>query len=80
MNVFTNGSPVQPVTVEEAYSSILVEYPDVMNVHQISEILMISTKTCYALIRDGELHAIKVGRSFRVPKLDLFNYLNILAV
>ena len=34
-----------------------------------------STKTGYKLISNGQLRALKVGRSYRVPKIYLFTYL-----
>ena len=38
-----------------AVISKLENYPDVLTAEQLSEILQISTKTCYALLRDGHI-------------------------
>ena len=51
------------------------EFPDVMNLKEVCKILGVSTKTGYKLIASGQLHALKVGRSYRVPKVYLFTYL-----
>ncbi len=61
----------------DAYKIILKDYPDILNVEQVSRILEISTKTCYKILRDGNICCLKVGRSYRIPKAHLFTYLCI---
>lgn len=61
----------------EAYSLMLRSYPDIMNINQICEVLCISTKTGYKLLRDGEILSLKVGRTYRIPKAHLLSYLKI---
>lgn len=48
-----------------------------MNVEQVSEVLGVSTKTCYALLRSGALQSLKIGRAYKIPKANLISYLNI---
>lgn len=45
----------------EAYSLMLRSYPDIMNINQICEVLCISTKTGYKLLRDGEILSLKAA-------------------
>ena len=40
-------------------------------------ILGISTKTGYQLLKDGKIQNLKVGRSYRIPKIHLMTYLGI---
>ena len=40
-----------------------------------SQILGVSTKAGYKLIRDGQLCCLKVGRTYRIPKVHLLEYL-----
>ena len=61
----------------EAYKLMLKEYPDVMDISQMCQILNISTKTGYRLIREGKICCIKVGRAYRIPKAHIFTYLCI---
>ena len=61
----------------EAYSLMLRSYPDIMDINQICEVLCISTKTGYKLLRDGEILSLKVGRTYRIPKAHLLSYLKI---
>lgn len=46
-----------------------------MNIEQVSQILGVSTSTGYKLIRDGQLCCLKVGRTYRIPKIHLLEYL-----
>ncbi|MBV7362969.1 helix-turn-helix domain-containing protein [Actinomycetaceae bacterium TAE3-ERU4] len=42
--------------------------PKLATVAEIADILRVSKMTVYRMIHDGELPAIRVGRSFRVPQ------------
>jgi len=57
------------------YQIMFREFPDVMPLNEVCKILGVSTKTGYKLISTGQLHALKVGRSYRIPKVYLFTYL-----
>lgn len=59
--------------------AMLKAYPDVLDVEQVAAILAVSTKTVYRLLHDGAISAIKVGRSYRIPKVHLLSYLKIKA-
>ena len=61
----------------EIYMVVFREYPDVMDARQVSELLGVSTKTVYGLIRGGSLASMKVGREFRIPKVNVMRYLKI---
>ena len=45
---------------EKVYSSILKEYPDVMNPEEVANALGISTKTIYQLLRCNKINHIKL--------------------
>ena len=65
------------ISQRDAYKLMLKEYPDVMNIEQMCEILGISTKTGYRILREGKVCCIKVGRAYHIPKAHLFTYLSI---
>lgn len=65
------------MTQAQAYTLLLKEYPDVLNVEQMCSALTVSTKTGYNLLRTGEIAYLKVGRSYRIPKAHLLTYLKI---
>ena len=60
-----------------AYRVMLRKYPDVMNIEQMCDALKVSTKTGYKLLHEGKIPAMKIGRSYRIPKAHLFTYLQI---
>jgi excisionase family DNA binding protein len=64
---------------QEIYRVVFKEYPDVLDVKQVSTLLGVSTKTVYKLINGGSLPSLKIGREFRVPKVMLMRYMKCLA-
>ena len=59
----------------DAYRVMLRDYPDVLNIEQMCDILSVSTKTGYTLLKKGKVQHLKVGRSYRIPKALLLTYL-----
>ncbi len=55
---------------------MLNNYPDVLTVRQVAEILGICENSAYRLIQDRAIGSRKVGRAIRVPKVCLIDYLN----
>ena len=62
----------------EAYKLVFREYPDVVTVGQMSEMLGISSKTAYCLLRNNQIDHFKVGRTYKIPKIHIFAYLNVI--
>lgn len=65
-------------TMKDAYSVMLREYPDVMNIEQMSQALGVSTKTGYALLKSGKVACLRVGRAYRIPKVHLLTYMKVM--
>lgn len=42
---------------------------------QVADRLQVALRTVYSLLRSGQLHAVKVGRQWRVPVASLDEYL-----
>ena len=53
------------------------ELSDLLTIDEMCKFLEISPKTGYRLIKGGEIKAIKVGRSYRIPKQHLLEFLGI---
>lgn len=49
-------------------------YPDIVTVRQLQEMLGVSRHLAYSLINDGEVQAVKIGNSFKIPKVSVINY------
>ena len=57
------------ISQKDAYKLMLKEYPDIMTVEQMCEVLGISTKTGYRLLREKKICCLKVS----AEKKHLFN-------
>ena len=58
------------------YMKMLRSYPELLCIEQLCEILGgISIKTGYKLLNEEKISSLKVGREYRVTKVDLVNYL-----
>ena len=62
---------------EEAYRLKFRNYPDVVNIEQLCEMLGgISTKTGYRLLKSGAIKSFVVARRYRIPKINVFEYMS----
>ena len=55
----------------------MAEFPDVrfLTVAEVAAIMRVSKMTVYRLVHHGEMPAVRVGRSFRVPEQAVHDYL-----
>ena len=65
------------ISTQEIYRVVFKEYPDILNVKQVSTLLGVSTKTVYRLLRDGTIVSLKIGREFRIPKVNVMKYVKV---
>ena len=63
---------------KEVYQTVLKDYPEIMSVEETSAALGVSTKTVYKMLKNGTIQNMKVGRSYRVPKVHLLSFLKII--
>ena len=71
------GGMYMKISGKEAYSVMLSDSPDIMNIEEMCSALSISKKTGYKLLREGKIMGMKVGRTYRVPKVHVLSYLKI---
>lgn len=50
------------------------EYPDILSISQVADALKIGVKAAYALVKGNKLPALYIGRTIRVPKSMLEEY------
>jgi len=65
------------ISSQEIYRVVFKEYPDILDVKQVSKLLGVSTKTVYRLLREGTISSLKVGREFRIPKVNVMRYVRV---
>jgi len=51
------------------------DYPDVLGVDQASELLGVSTKQVYRLLRDKAVPSVRIGRAHRIAKTNLIDFI-----
>jgi len=57
------------------YKTMFANFPDVVNVGEMSEMLNISTKTAYKVLKDGKIKHIAIGRTYKIPKVRVIEFL-----
>lgn len=61
---------------KEVNSGQLTDYPDVLTVAQVEQVLGICRHSAYALVNSGKLGSLRIGKRTIVPKVCLRDYLN----
>ena len=51
------------------------DYPDIMSIDDLKSALRIGRTKAYELVGSGEIRSIKVGKSIRIPKTSLLDYI-----
>ena len=65
----------EPDRKTERYMMMFKDYPDVVSVDILQEMLGICRKNAYLLIKQNKIHSARVGRSYKIPKLCVVEYL-----
>ena len=60
--------------LKELYQMMFPDYPDIVTVKQLRDMLGVSRALAYKLISDGEIQAVKIGTSLKNPKVSVINY------
>lgn len=60
--------------LKELYKMMFPEYPDIVTVAQLQEMLGVSRHLAYDLINDGYIPGVKIGNTFKIPKVNVINY------
>lgn len=50
------------------------EFPDILSIPQVAQALGIGKKAAYALVNDNHLGALRMGKTIKVPKYCLEEY------
>ena len=59
----------------EKYLTMFKKYPDVVSVEILQEMLGICRKNAYLLVKENKIRSARVGRSYKIPKLCIVEYL-----
>jgi excisionase family DNA binding protein len=69
------SSPTAPLRVAGPPTSALATLPDVLTVREAAAILRVGRNQLYQAVARGELGAVHIGRSIRIPKRALLDLL-----
>ena len=59
----------------EKYLTMFKKYPDVVSVEILQEMLGICRKNAYLLVKENKIRSARGGRSYKIPKLCVVEYL-----
>lgn len=60
----------------QKHDKMFREYPDVVNIQQMCAMLGgIGPNTAYQLLKAGNIRYIRIGKSFKIPKICIIEYL-----
>ena len=62
--------------LKENYELMFTAYPDVVDIHQLKDMLGIGLTLAYRLVRDKTIKSLKIGREYKIPKTNIITYLN----
>ena len=55
---------------------MLEKYDDVLSVKEVQQILKVGRNRAYALIANGEIRSIRLGKIYKIPKAYLIDFLS----
>jgi excisionase family DNA binding protein len=62
----------------DIYSLMFHDYPDVVDVKQLTEMLSVSQKTAYCLLQENKIEHFKIGRIYKIPKIHVLQYIKVI--
>lgn len=60
--------------LKELYQMMFPNYPDIVTVKQLQVMLCVSRHLAYKLINNGEIQAVKIGSSLKIPKVSVIKF------
>ena len=61
--------------MKELSQVMFTDYPDCVNVQELAQMLGIKRTKTYELLRSGIIKSIKIGKDYRISKLNVIAYL-----
>ena len=61
----------------EIYQTMFTSYPEMVNIIQLREMLGIGITLAYRLVKTKQIPALKIGRQYKIPKINIIDYVTI---
>lgn len=56
--------------------NIFMEFPNIVTTAQLQKMLGVGRSTALKLLGSGEIRSIRIGNKYKIPKLNVIEYLN----
>ena len=74
MNENMKTMEIQEQQTDDVYHTMFADYPDIVGVDQLCEMLNLKYKTFCKFVREGKIPRMPDGRKIRVAKIEVINY------
>lgn len=62
--------------IEDEYKTMFKDYADVVGIKTMRKMLGgISSTLAYRLVKQGKIKSIKIGREYKIPKINIILYI-----
>jgi excisionase family DNA binding protein len=69
------SSPIAPIDLADPSTNAMATLPEVLTAREAAAILRVGRNQLYQAVSRGELGAVRIGRSIRIPKQALLDLL-----
>lgn len=59
----------------EKTNTIFADYPDVVSISQMKEMLGIGKSVAYRLVQTNKIKSFRIGRIYKIPKKNIIDYI-----
>ena len=60
---------------QKYYKTMFADFPDVVTVGEMANMLKVSTKTAYKVLKENKIKHISIGRAYKIPKVRVIEFL-----
>lgn len=75
MNLNKENNKKNEVNVNEISNYLFKDFPDCLNAKELAMMLGIRKTKLYELLQSGEIKSIKIGKDYKISKLNAIAYL-----
>ena len=68
------GDYMNEITIN--YNNMFLQYPDVVTIQQVMEMLNIGKNKAYELIQNGTIQTVRIGKKYIIPKVAVIQFLS----
>jgi excisionase family DNA binding protein len=62
------------VSITHTTSAMFIEFPDIITVDQLAEMLSVGKSSAYSLLRSNQIRHVRVGKKYIIPKISVMDF------